>query len=57
MRCPKSVIKTRGNPHNGRSKGNYKHGMRGHTWKRENTQTVCINCGYKKKRFPLLNVK
>jgi rubredoxin len=45
MRCPKSIGKHRMNPHNGRSKGDYNHGMKGHTWKHVPDGTRCQNCG------------
>jgi len=45
MRCNGSPGKTRVNPHNGRSKGSYTHGMRGHA-KEKNLETGVVTCSH-----------
>lgn len=52
MRCRGSPIKRRvAKPHgahsHGSSKGDYAHGMRGHTWEGHGPDRKCKNCGVK----------
>jgi hypothetical protein len=49
MRCRKGAIKHRMNPHNGRTKGDYKVSSKGHVWKRDIEKTACSLCGFVKK--------
>jgi len=51
MRCPRSIGKHRMNPHNGRSKGDYAHGMRGHVWRVSGLIRKCEQCGKEIKRL------
>ncbi len=44
MRCPGSIGKHRMNPHNGRTKGDYAHGMRGHVWHVDGSIRKCEKC-------------
>jgi len=56
MRCPKSITKHRTNPHNGKSKGDYKHGMRGHTWEVIGNIRRCKHCPKTVKRLSIKEI-